>query len=61
MAYVMLKVTGRLGVEVPDNLSIEEAKRAANFAAQEADFGELSEIDWEAIYHEDENGNHHDF
>lgn len=55
--YVTMKVEGRFVVEV-DTDNIEEAKKLANEAFMEANFGELSDIDAEAIIVENEEGDY---
>ena len=41
--------------------SFDEAKTLGNKVAGEMDFGELRDIDWQALTAEDENGNFQQF
>ena len=54
--YVTYKIDARFIAEVTAN-DPEEAKRAAETAYMEADFGEATDIDEEPIIIEDEHGN----
>ena len=55
--YVTFKIDARFvaGVEAD---SLEEARKKAEEAFSDADFGEATDIDGEAIIAEDENGNY---
>ena len=62
-AYVTMKIEGRFicEVDVPDGASIDDIRNAANNLFAEADFGELADIDGEAVTWTDENDKMHDF
>lgn len=54
---VTIEVKGTYTIGIPaDNL--KEAKEKANLAAENADFGSLSNIDWDIHHIEDPDGNH---
>jgi hypothetical protein len=57
MAKVIVRVEGRYVVDVPDTIDVKEAVALANEIAGEADFGELSNIEWDAKVYEDADGN----
>ncbi len=57
---VCIRVTGR--VLVPASaFNAEMARCRANGKVCDMDFGELEDIDWDAVYAEDYNGNRTDF
>lgn len=58
--YVRIAVEGRVEVEVEAD-SFEEAKEKACNKVYDMDFGELEDIDWQAVNAETENGKHKDF
>lgn len=58
--WVRLKIEGRIEVEVEAN-SPEEAKIAGENEIYDLDFGNLEEIEWEAVNCEDENNSHTDY
>lgn len=57
MAKVIVRVEGKFEVEVPDTIGMDEAAAQANEIAGEADFGDLSDIEWNAKFYEDATGN----
>ena len=57
---VCIRVTGRVLVPAKA-INAEIAKNLANGEVAEMNFGELEDIDWGAVYAEDENGNRVDF
>lgn len=54
--YVTYKINARFVAAVTAN-DLEEAKKAAETAYMDADFGEAADIDGEPIIIEDEHGN----
>ena len=54
--YVTYKINARFVAAVTAN-DLEEAKKAAEAAYMDADFGEAADIDGEPIVIEDEHGN----
>ena len=61
MKYIVgVVVNGCVEVEVEAS-SFDEAKALGNKVAGEMDFGELRDIDWQAITAEDGNGNFQQF
>ena len=57
---VCIRVTGRVYVPAKA-LDPEMAKCRANGKVCDMDFGELEDIDWDAVYCEDPDGNHIDY
>lgn len=54
--FVKFKVDARYVAEVETD-ALEEAKKEAEYAFSNADFGEAEDIDGEIVNIEDENGN----
>ena len=62
-AWVTMRVEGRFSceVDVPEGASAEDIRKKADALFGEADFGELADIDGEAVTWTDENDRMHDF
>lgn len=52
---IEVKGTYTIGIPAPN---LEKAKERANQAVENADFGSLSNIDWDIHHVEDSNGNY---
>jgi hypothetical protein len=58
---VCMRVSGRVLVTVRNHTNLHDARTKANEKVSEMDFGDLEDIDWDAVYCEDAAGHRVDY